>query len=224
MSSKVGRNDPCPCGSGIKYKKCHFGEYDSHTVMAQFLPEWPLIDCLVSDDFEDSGIATVFVVRKNLANGRLVLAIFLCDMYCLGIKNAVFEPDATQSQYDQMLGLQIQDFEPIDYEDARNLVLGAAFYAESLGFEPRPDVIDEYKRAKATIEGDKPFDKDAYEYGLDGEPYYVTGPDDDYAKVFATLERVCGVGGFDYEINPLSGFVYTPSNPSKSRAGGKPRA
>lgn len=23
MSKKVGRNDPCPCGSGIKYKKCH---------------------------------------------------------------------------------------------------------------------------------------------------------------------------------------------------------
>jgi preprotein translocase subunit SecA len=22
-SSKVGRNDPCPCGSGKKYKRCH---------------------------------------------------------------------------------------------------------------------------------------------------------------------------------------------------------
>jgi preprotein translocase subunit SecA len=21
---KVGRNDPCPCGSGKKYKKCHY--------------------------------------------------------------------------------------------------------------------------------------------------------------------------------------------------------
>jgi len=21
--AKVGRNDPCPCGSGKKYKKCH---------------------------------------------------------------------------------------------------------------------------------------------------------------------------------------------------------
>jgi len=20
---RVGRNDPCPCGSGLKYKKCH---------------------------------------------------------------------------------------------------------------------------------------------------------------------------------------------------------
>jgi preprotein translocase subunit SecA len=21
--NEVGRNDPCPCGSGLKYKKCH---------------------------------------------------------------------------------------------------------------------------------------------------------------------------------------------------------
>ena len=24
--AKVGRNDPCPCGSGKKYKKCHMAE------------------------------------------------------------------------------------------------------------------------------------------------------------------------------------------------------
>jgi len=24
--AKVGRNDPCPCGSGKKYKKCHGAE------------------------------------------------------------------------------------------------------------------------------------------------------------------------------------------------------
>ena len=23
QAPKVGRNDPCPCGSGKKYKKCH---------------------------------------------------------------------------------------------------------------------------------------------------------------------------------------------------------
>jgi hypothetical protein len=23
MADKIGRNDPCPCGSGKKYKKCH---------------------------------------------------------------------------------------------------------------------------------------------------------------------------------------------------------
>lgn len=23
---KIGRNDPCPCGSGRKYKQCHYGK------------------------------------------------------------------------------------------------------------------------------------------------------------------------------------------------------
>lgn len=23
QTAKVGRNDPCPCGSGVKFKKCH---------------------------------------------------------------------------------------------------------------------------------------------------------------------------------------------------------
>jgi len=26
MSSKPGRNDPCPCGSGKKYKRCCLGK------------------------------------------------------------------------------------------------------------------------------------------------------------------------------------------------------
>jgi len=26
LGEKVGRNDPCPCGSGKKYKKCHFAQ------------------------------------------------------------------------------------------------------------------------------------------------------------------------------------------------------
>lgn len=24
---RLGRNDPCPCGSGKKYKKCHLGKF-----------------------------------------------------------------------------------------------------------------------------------------------------------------------------------------------------
>ncbi len=28
MDVKIGRNDPCPCGSGKKFKKCHMGKED----------------------------------------------------------------------------------------------------------------------------------------------------------------------------------------------------
>ena len=26
VGTKIGRNEPCPCGSGKKYKKCHMGK------------------------------------------------------------------------------------------------------------------------------------------------------------------------------------------------------
>lgn len=31
MNQKIGRNDPCWCGSGIKFKKCHFGRTSVET-------------------------------------------------------------------------------------------------------------------------------------------------------------------------------------------------
>ena len=44
---KTGRNDPCPCGSGIKFKKCHgrqlhSDEKKSETVEASLFKHLPL--------------------------------------------------------------------------------------------------------------------------------------------------------------------------------------
>jgi hypothetical protein len=35
---KFGRNDPCPCGSGLKYKKCHLIKQQELEAAANF--EW----------------------------------------------------------------------------------------------------------------------------------------------------------------------------------------
>lgn len=39
---RVGRNEPCPCGSGQKYKKCHGGGTHAHVVaeVAKIGPQW----------------------------------------------------------------------------------------------------------------------------------------------------------------------------------------
>src|SRR5690349_8620565 len=31
--AKVGRNDPCPCGSGKKWKRCHGGEVEARSAI-----------------------------------------------------------------------------------------------------------------------------------------------------------------------------------------------
>lgn len=49
MNRKIGRNDPCPCGSGRKYKHCHLGSdtsgaqsvgIASHAGVVQRVVEW----------------------------------------------------------------------------------------------------------------------------------------------------------------------------------------
>lgn len=44
---KIGRNDPCPCGSGLKYKKCHGAfssgqQYNNRTVEPNHIKKLPL--------------------------------------------------------------------------------------------------------------------------------------------------------------------------------------
>lgn len=46
---KIGKNDPCPCGSGKKYKKCCYGRNnspgdDGHPLEDHFLPPHNMID------------------------------------------------------------------------------------------------------------------------------------------------------------------------------------
>lgn len=204
--SKIGRNEPCPCGSGKKYKKCHPGEYDSDVLLKKQLSDWPVVTCLVNDDFDLTGLATVIVVRENPENNRLVIASFLCDIFCLGIKNVLFETNTTETRLDYLLDAQPQDFEAIDYTSARDLVLGA--YAQNLGFEPHSD----YERAKAMIEYDDPFNFRRFEYGRNGRPFYYIGPHDDYATIFEKLDKSCGKGNFDYEIDDRVSYVYDKSS------------
>ena len=42
MSKKIGRNDPCPCGSGKKYKKCCLNRQyvDVKTLMRDVLSKY----------------------------------------------------------------------------------------------------------------------------------------------------------------------------------------
>jgi SEC-C motif len=49
MVKKVGRNDPCPCNSGMKYKKCH-GSIDRLDQMASLMAQFPLMRARVNAD------------------------------------------------------------------------------------------------------------------------------------------------------------------------------
>ena len=202
--SKVGRNDPCPCGSGRKYKKCDPGEYDSVAGQLGPLSEMPIVVCMSNDDFYESGLATVIIVRQAHGGGKFNITTFLCDVFCLGVKDIAFYPHAGESTLAGILERMPQTFEEISYADARDLILGSVEYARSLGFEPHSD----FKHAEATIEADLPYSAKEFTYGQNGRPMYITGPRDDYDKIFSTLEASCGKDGFGYYVDERAKYIY----------------
>lgn len=53
MSEKVGRNDPCPCGSGRKFKKCHISQATVDPMSREFQKRaWALFDGRIAAEKE----------------------------------------------------------------------------------------------------------------------------------------------------------------------------
>jgi uncharacterized protein YecA (UPF0149 family) len=49
MSKKAGRKDPCPCGSGHKYKKCHIDRPPVDPKSPEFQTKvWALFDSKIA--------------------------------------------------------------------------------------------------------------------------------------------------------------------------------
>jgi SEC-C motif-containing protein len=201
--SKVGRNDPCPCGSGKKFKRCHYGEYDS--TFSHEDTKLSTVACSVNDDFQDSGLAVVFVARQHANGHNLNLVCYLCDIFCLGVKNVSKYPSSSVRAIEALQGHYDLDFIDITYQDARDLILGSVRYAGGLGFQPHHD----WEKAKDFIEADQPFDSQRYSYGSDGQPLYIAGPDDDHKYILATLRESVGEGNFEYVIDP--GIRFDPT-------------
>ncbi len=64
MSKKIGRNDPCPCGSGKKYKMCCYDK--DHAVKKAEEPVEPV----VSEQADEEVVADVKRKEKPVHKGR----------------------------------------------------------------------------------------------------------------------------------------------------------
>ena len=65
----TGRNDPCPCGSGKKYKKCHLSE-DQETEQATALKVQEEARGNANQDGNDDSEQQVRVRQHKAAGGR----------------------------------------------------------------------------------------------------------------------------------------------------------
>jgi len=71
MAPKIGRNAPCPCGSGAKYKKCCLSQIEAARAAAPGLP----IVLWEDDDLDDLSNS----VLDHLRDGDLDAAERACD-------------------------------------------------------------------------------------------------------------------------------------------------
>ncbi len=161
--------------------------------------DWPLLECLVSDEWQDPLSITQLMIARRSPKGEIAIGVFLIDLGCLGVKNAFGRIVPSKRAYrGEIKKLSThQKMARIDLDLAAKIIQEAIDYARKLGFEPHRD----YRQAKPVI-GDAHPENCAtpIPLGKDGQPFYFAGPYDDVDHIMETLTRNLGRDGFHYMI------------------------
>lgn len=159
---------------------------------------YPLENCWVQKNWQDSGLAVVCVARRQ-PDGNIVFGVYLVDYYCLGVKDAYFNVDIPPAVFQR-------DFLPkifrsagtptrISPDLAHEIVYGAAEYAQQFGFRPHAD----FKRAQLILDPPEAHPRTgAVTFGKDGQPFYISGPYDNVDAIMRQLARTAGEGNFHF--------------------------
>ena len=159
----------------------------------------PILECLVNNEWEETGLANIMVSRKH-TNGNITMGMFLVDLKCLGIKNAFYRFNISESEYRELLGKMEEnmDMESISYTLAHNIVYAGIEFAEEYSLKPHKD----FSVAKYILEEDTDdIELTEIECGKNEKPLYVQGPLDNDVRarqIIAHLEKHAGPGNYHY--------------------------
>ncbi len=145
----------------------------------------PLRDCLISDGWEESGMATL-VLTRGVSTSHLVMGSFLLDTFCLGIKDVLFraiDGDEFNALHDAMDGAA--PLSPVDPAYARKLLRDLAAWATSVGFSPHRDFTT-VERLFGSVNAEECREK--FRFGRDGKPVYMPGPSGSPRQILRRLE------------------------------------
>jgi len=168
--------------------------------------KYPIHDCLITNEGAEGGKYNITIARQK-PNGNLIVGFYMIDMWCMGLKDTFYRHDMEIDEFEDIVyRMKHQGFEEISVEKcepnhAFNLIYGAIEYAEDLGFQPPKDFqITEYILADVDE-----VEYEEIEFGKDGKPFYLSGPDDNVQAVITKLEKAVGTGNFHY-------FTHFPDN------------
>lgn len=169
---------------------------------------WPLLECLISENWREAGQLVQIVVARQAAGGEVGVASLLVDLGCLGVKDAFARVAQSRREYDEALREAMLSKEPMieaDLNLAAKIVRDANAYAAELGFKPHRD----YHEAAPFLAD---ADPDASDIsipvgGPSGKPLFTAGPYDDVDRILSQLTTAVGAGNFDFTV----GFAGNPS-------------
>ncbi len=159
------------------------------------------VECKILGSWEERGNTQILVIRKKL-NGDAIVGFFMVDLWCLGLKDTFFRYNMNEFEYEALMEQFNTQFGVDDQlitcspQLAFNIIYGAVEYAEDLGFSPPKDfAITEY-----LLDDVDDVEYMGVEFGRNGQPYYMPGPDDNIQRVLNTLNKNVGEGNYDYAI------------------------
>ncbi|MDB9313950.1 hypothetical protein PN462_12630 [Spirulina sp. CS-785/01] len=154
-----------------------------------------LLDKTLPDEEVMSSLGLVLVARFQEYD-YYSICTYLIDYLCLGVKDTMGPRELHHEQLDAVIDHSYKAFPDgyvnITLEEAQAIVLGSVNYAAKLGFKPHDNF-------EATYPYLGRWEQQLYlEFGLQGKPFYINGPYDNFRQVLKTLERNVGRGNFDY--------------------------
>jgi hypothetical protein len=167
--------------------------------------KYPVLDCWIAKSIAEQGLGPVLLSRE-LPGGRVAVAVFLVDSYCLGVKDTwmeVLDRPSYAEKY-QRKWLQRTPVREAPPAEACKLLHDAVAYADSLGLRPHAD----YPTAMLLFAGVDPAGSDAvFEFGKDGKPLFVAGPNDTPARckqILAAMNNTLGGPDKFHYMLPIS--------------------
>lgn len=163
----------------------------------------PIHECMVNQNWKKFGMATVLVTRKH-TNGNFTSAIYLVDIFCLGVKDTTFQFNMKPDEYEEYINhfMNPDDCDKIDYTLAHNIIYAGIEFSDEFEFKPHRDFL---QTTQYLLEEDSDdIEVIEIECGKDGKPCYVVGPNDTEKKIInilTQLERTAGIDNF-YLVDP----------------------
>ena len=163
------------------------------------LKNLPYHECLINKDYREDGLAQIIISKKQ-PSGKYCYVIFLLDVFCLGIKKALYNYNFNKTDYTAIKHkiIGVQAFISFDIVAMHNLIYGIIDKAKDIGFKPHENfAVAEFMLDAGLVDDGI----DEVEFGLNGKPFFVSGPYDDEYRILRTLERTVGAGNFEYVID-----------------------